>query len=155
MSCNAGSAALGFLVVLTFGSCGAFIEYTEDLRTSSDRTSLVRYTAQAGGVVGVIVSLPVDLAAFPVTFPVYLYQESSSEESADLSDSLLFPTFALRGVGSLLALPVDLLELAFYRAWIPPDTPTAEEQEGIEMQLDDETLPRYPVEPIYPPKKAG
>ena len=35
------------------------------------------------------------------------------------------------------------------------DTPTAEEQEGIEMQLDDETLPRYPVEPIYPPKKAG
>jgi hypothetical protein len=148
------AAGLGLIAVLGLGSCGHFIEYTNDLRSSKDHTSLVRYTAQAGGVVGVIVSLPVDIVVLPVTVPVYLYQSSTAEE-AGLSDSILFPSFALRGVGSLLAVPVDLIELALYRAWVDPDTPTAAEQEEIEKALDDDTLPRYPVAPIYPPKKAG
>lgn len=138
---------------LPLGSCGAFIEYTDGLRDSKNHTVIVRGTGKIGGAIGFIAGIPIDIVALPVTYPFYLYQDSVDPETTDFSSTILFPSFALLQVGSLLAAPVDLLEFAFYRAWLPPDTVTAEEQEELEMKLDDETLPRYPVTPIYPEKK--
>lgn len=145
---------VGILAAMLLSSCGAFIEYADGLRNSKDHTVIVRGTAQVGGFVGAFAGIPIDIGALPVSYPIYLYQKSQDPE-ADFSDSILFPSFALLQVGSLVAIPVDVLELAFYRAWQPPDTPTAEEQEEFEKQLDDKTLPRYPVTPIYPPKKKS
>jgi len=147
---------LAVVAAVLLGSCAEFVQYTDGLRKSKDRTVLVRGTANLGGVLGVIAGLPADLAALPVTYPFYLYQRSEAPETTDFSSIVLFPSFALLEVCSLLAVPVDLLEYGFYRAWLPPDTMTAQEQEEFEMKLDDETLPRYPVIPIYPePMRKG
>jgi len=139
--------------VLPLGSCATFIEYTDGLRDSKNHTVFVRSTGKFGGAIGFIAGIPIDIAALPVTYPLYLYQGSDDSETMDFTSMILFPSFALLQVGSLLAAPVDVLEFAFYRAWLPPDTMTAEEQEELEMRIDDETLPRYPVTPIYPKKK--
>lgn len=146
------AAALAGLVLCS--GCGTFIEYTDGLRKSDEYSRFVRGTAQVGGFVGVIASLPVDVGVLPITAPIYLYQKKVDPDQADLSDSVLFPTFTLLGVGSLLAVPVDLVEFAVYRAWQPGNARTAEEQQELEMKLDDDTLPRYPVTPVYPPPSA-
>lgn len=150
-----GAVLMTLALVLPQASCGAFIEYTDGLRTSKEYTPLVRGTAQTGGFIGVLASIPVDIVALPLTYSVYVYQGYVDPDSASLTDTTLFPLFLLRGVGSLLAVPVDVMEFAFYRAWTPEGAMTAEEQEEFEGNLDDDALPQYPVTPVYPTTKRG
>jgi hypothetical protein len=142
------TATTVLLAALT--GCGAFVEYTDDLRTAGERSRLVRYTAQFGGLLGFAVGIPVDIVALPVTDPVYLVQSRQDPENTDFGSTVLFPSFALLQAGSLLAAPFDAVEFLVYRAWQPPETATAEEQEELEIRIDEETLPRYPVTPLYP-----
>ncbi len=148
-----GAGLLALVLTLPQASCGAFIEYTDGLRKSQEYTPLVRGTAQTGGFLGVFASIPLDIVALPVTYSVYVYQRSIDPDTASFTDTALFPSFVLLGLGSLVAVPLDVMEFALYRAWQPARTLTAEEQEELEMQLDDGTLPRYPVTPLYPQGK--
>ena len=145
-----GAGLLGLVLTLPQVSCGAFIEYTDGLRKSLEYTPLVRGTAQTGGFLGVLAGIPLNFVALPVTYSVYLYQDSVDPETASFTDTALFPSFLLLSVCSLVAVPVDVMEFAFYRAWQPERTLTTEEQEELEKEIDDGTLPRYPVTPVYP-----
>ncbi len=140
-----------------FTSCqllGPVVEYGDSLRNSKDRTVGVRYTAKLGGVFGVLAGIPADIVLLPITYPVHLYRDSMEPESTSMVDSLLFPSLALLQVGSMIAIPIDVLEFGLYRVWLPRDTMTAEEKEELERRLDDETLPRYPVTPVWPAKRS-
>lgn len=133
-------------------ACGQVVQYTDELvDPRTGRSSFVTVPANAGGFVGFVAGIPVDAAALPVSWPVYEVQKSRSPDTADPISTMLFPSFVLWRAGSMVAMPFDAMEWVVWRAWQPPTTRTAEEQAQIEYDLDEETLPRYPVEPIYPP----
>lgn len=110
----------------------------------------VRGAAKVGGAIGLVAGVPISVVALPASYPIYKIQESADPDGTDFMSTVAFPAFVLLEVCSLLATPFDVLEFALYRAWQPPATLTAEEQQEIEFALDDQTLPRYPVVPIYP-----
>ena len=146
--------ALASFLLAALASCGTCIQYTENLRTSPDRSVFVRFPAQAGGMIGTLAGIPVDIVALPVTYPVYLVQRANDPQNVDFSDSIMFPDFALRQAGSLVGVPFDVIEFAVYRAWAAERSRTSEEQQELERRLDAETLPRYPVTPAYPIKEG-
>ena len=154
-----GVARLGLLVVLgsgLFGSCelvGQFVEYTDGLRNSKERTVVVRGVSQTGGFLGLLASVPVTVASLPITYSAYLVGKSVKPEQTDVASMLLLPSFTLLGIGSLLGVPADVIEMVVYRAWAPRPSLDPAEQEAFEAALDEETLPRCPVEPIVPKRK--
>lgn len=143
------AAALAGVAMLA--SCGTFVRYTGELTDSrSGRTLLVTAPATLGGFVGFVAGIPVDVVALPVTYTVYAMQKSQNELEADPMSTMLFPSFVLWRTGTLLAVPFDILEFSLWRSWQPPPSMTAAEQAEFEYELDQQTLPRYPVEPVYP-----
>jgi len=149
-------ALVAAVLAAGLGSCGQFVEYTDDLRDPTTRRTLfVRSPATIGGVVGFAVGTPVSVAALPVTYVVYSYQKAESPDLADPLSTLLFPSFVLWRTVSLIAAPFDALEFLAYRAWLPPRTPTREEVEQMELEFDERSLQSYPVRPIYPLPSDG
>ncbi|MCB9872448.1 MAG: hypothetical protein H6837_21520 [Planctomycetes bacterium] len=139
------------LAAMPCGSCGMvgpFIEYTDDLRDSKEHTVACRYTAKFGGFLGALAGVPIDAVALPVS-ATYWAVRRSVDQDASLSAALLFPSFVLLQVGSLLGAPVHLVEYVTYTAWRDEQTLTTQEREEQERKLDDDALPRYPVTPIY------
>ena len=151
--------SLGLLLVLSSGSLsscemvGQFVEYTDGLRNSEERTVVVRGVSQTGGFLGLLASVPVTVASLPITYTGYLVGRYVKPEDVDVASALLLPSFALLEVGSLLGVPADLLEMVVYRVWAPRQTLSPADQEAFEAALDEDTLPRYPVEPILPTRK--
>lgn len=129
---------------------GQIVEYTDGLRNSQEHTIVVRGVSQIGACLGLLASVPVTLASVPFTYPSYLVYDSIEPDEAFVLDMLLLPSFTLLEIGSLLGAPADLIERLVYKAWVPPDSMTAAEQEAFENDLDEDTLPRYPVTPILP-----
>jgi len=147
MRVAAAIAALG--VVL--GACSQLVRYTDELvDRGTGRTVLVTAPASAGGFFGFIAGLPVDLAALPITYPVYRVQADKDPAGADPLSTMLFPSFVLWRAGTLLGMPFDVLEYAGWRLWQPEVTPTEEERKRFEAQLDEQSLPAYPVETLEP-----
>ena len=140
------------LALLALGSCSQLVEYTDELvDRRTGRTLVVRTPATLGGVVGFVLGVPLDIIALPVTYTLYSFQRDDEFVTADPMSTMLFPSFVLWRVGTLVAVPFDAVEFIAYRAWLPPETPTAEEQETLEVKEDSETFPVYPVERIFPP----
>ena len=52
--------------------------------------------------------------------------------------------------GVLLGVPFDMVEYSLYRSWQPPRHPSEEEQEAVETRIDQDLLPAYRVDAIYP-----
>jgi hypothetical protein len=75
---------------------------------------------------------------------------SNRDPNADLVSTILLPSFVMWRAGTLLAVPFDVLEFAAVRAWRSEKTLTRPEQEEIELEIDRDTLPTYPVEWVYP-----
>lgn len=151
MSGRAGMIAGWYLALLVLNSCGDLVQYTDELvDRRTGRTLLVRTPATLGGVLGFVVGVPLDIVALPVTYPVYASQKNDQAVAADPLSTMLFPSFVLWRAGTLVAVPLDILEYVAYRAWLPPPTPTRQEQEAYEVEQDERTLPVYPVEPIFP-----
>jgi hypothetical protein len=137
---------------MALGSCSELVQYTQEISDSrSGRGPLVTIPANFGGFAGFVAGIPVDAVLLPVTYPVYQYQKSASPDDADPVSTMLFPSFFLWQTGKALGVPFDLLEFTFYRAWRSPETLTAGEREEIELLYDQDFLPPYPVEVIYPP----
>lgn len=140
-----------FLVLLlpaALAGCTQTIRYTDELvDPRTGRSLFVRAPAIFGGVVGFLAGVPVDVAALPVTYPVYKAQD---EATVDPLSIFLFPSFVLSRAGVLVGMPFDVLEYLAYRMWRPEDTLTAEERERLELQYDEDSLPNHPVEWIYP-----
>lgn len=131
------------------GSCTQALRYTNALTDArTGRTLFVRVPATFGGYVGFVAGVPFDLAALPISYPVYL---SQPPESRDPLTIFLFPSVVLWQTGVLLAMPFDALEYTLWRAWTAPAELTPENRERLERTLDDRTLESYPVTPIYPP----
>ena len=136
---------------LLLPSCAELVEYTDELSNAgTGRTLVVTSPATIGGITGFVVGIPVDVLALPITYPFYAIQKSQDSLTADPLSTMLFPSFFLWRVGKLLAVPFDLIEFSVYRAWRSPETLTREEREEIEFRIDEESLPSYPVQPIYP-----
>ena len=140
---------------LTVAACDALapvVRYTDELTDSSTgRTVFVRGPAQVFGLVGFIAGVPIEIVALPGTY-IY-YRVRKSQETSPEPDPVtifLFPSFWLWRAAALLATPFDLLEFAVYRGWLPPKTLTADERRNLEDRIDAETLPRHPVQPVYP-----
>jgi len=132
------------LVVLP--ACAPVVQYTDEIVDSSTgRSWLVTVPATVGGFCGFVAGIPADIVALPVTFSMYRLQDP---DNADPVSTLLFPSFALWRAGTLIGSPMDLVDYGLFRAWRPPATPTADEQNELEYQFDMNTLPRYPVETL-------
>lgn len=145
--------ALAGLAVLSTG-CETFVRYADELKDKrSGRTLFVRAPAQLGGTVGVVVGVPLDVVVSPVTYTIYS-AAAEDDGTTDPVSYLLFHTFTLWKVGSMLGAPFDTLEFVCWRAWQPEDNLSAQERESLELKEDRRALPRYPVEPIYPPTPA-
>ncbi len=99
---------------------------------------------------GFVLGVPLDIIGLPVTYTLYQFQRDDESVTADPMSTMLFPSFVLWRAGTLVAVPFDAVEFVVYRAWLPPETPTAEEQERLEAAEDSSTLPVYPVERIFP-----
>lgn len=147
---RAAAVWLTLFCMMALPACSAFVQYADSLRQSKRRTPVVRYTAQLGAAIGAVVGLPISVVGLPVSYPVYLVQESQSPETTDPSSTMLFPLVVLAQAGSMLGAPFDLIEYSVYRAWQPEEVLSGSEQEELEQRIDDNTLPRYPVTPIYP-----
>lgn len=140
-------------IAMLLPACSFFVQYTDELddRSSSGRSAFVTTPATLGGSAGFIVGIPADIGLLPVTYPIYLYQKSVDPLTADPLSTLLFPSFVCWRLGKfVLGAPFDVLEYAFYRGWQGERTRTRAEREAIEFEYDQEALPNYPVEPIYP-----
>ncbi len=145
----AALAPLGPLAALA--ACGQLVRYTDELAdTGSGRSWVVTTPAHIGGFIGFAAGIPVDVVALPITFTVYRIQHDQNAATADPLSTMLFPSFVLWRLGTLIAVPIDLIEFAAVRAWAEPRGPTEAEQNAIELELDEDTLPTYPVETIYP-----
>lgn len=139
------TTALGLLL----GACSQLVRYTDELvDRRTGRTVFVTAPASAGGFFGFIAGLPVDLAALPITYPVYRVQADRDPAAGDPLSTMLFPSFVLWRAGTLLGMPFDVLEYAGWRLWQPEVTLTEEEQKRFEAQIDEESLPAYPVETL-------
>ena len=131
--------------VLPASGC-QLVLYTQALvDADTGRTPVVIYPASFGGVVGVIASVPVGLAALPVTYPIYSVQKAQDPESADPTVMLL-PTWFLWQTGVLvMGAPLDLLEFVFYRSWAvgPQQPPTIPEDPATTTKpsSDDQRQP--------------
>ncbi len=137
-------------------ACGPLVQYTDELRNRhGHRSVFVTGPAQTGAVLGFLVGIPLDVGFLPVTYVIYQVQKSRQPETADWLTTMMFPSLATLGFGTLLGAPFDLIEYSVYRAWRPPESLTEEEQRELEYQIDEETLPRYPVETLYPSDKAN
>ena len=148
-----GRRANWALALLTLGACAQLVQYTDELvDRSTGRSLLVRTPATFGGVVGFVVGVPFDILALPVSYPMYLGQKADDSVPADPLSTLLFPSFVMWRAGTLVAVPLDAVEFVAHRAWMPPQTPTTEEQERFEVGQDELTLPVYPVTRIFPPE---
>ena len=138
------------------GSCevvGQFVEYTDGLRNSKEHTAVVRGVSQTGGFLGLLASVPLTVASLPINYSAYLVSDSIKPGETDVASMLLLPSFTLLEVGSLLGAPAALVEMLMYRIWAPRPSLDPVEQEAYEAALDEDTLPRYPVEPIVPKGK--
>lgn len=149
--------ALSLLLVVSWSATACdqlapVVRYTDELTNeNTGRTPFVRYPAQGFGFVGFIGGIPFDLIALPATYTFYEMNKSLPPgQATDSVTIFLFPSFVLWRSAILLAAPLDALEFAVYRAFLPPKTMNPFEQEDLENRLDRETLPRHPVEPLYP-----
>ena len=154
----AGSLLLA--TVLTSTACdqlAPIVRYTDELtNVATGRTPLVRAPAEAFGTIGFVGGLPFDIAALPLTYTFYEMNKSLPPgQATDPVTIFLFPSFVLWRAALLLAAPLDALEFVCYRAYLPPKTLNREEQEDLEHRLDRESLPRHPVEPLYPETKRS
>ncbi len=139
------------LASLALAACSPLVQYTQEISDSrSGRSPLVTMPANLGGFAGFVAGIPVDAALLPITYTVYEYQSATSPDDADPVSTMLFPSFFLWQTGKALGVPFDLLEFTFYRAWRSPETLTSGEREEIELRHDQDFLPPYPVEVIYP-----
>jgi len=109
-------------LLLCLGSCGALVEYSDQLiDDTSGRSPIVTKTASLGGIVGFVLGVPLDILGLPITYVVYTVQKDDEEEGIDPLSTILFPSFVLWRTGVLaLGTPFDVLEYAFYRAWARP-----------------------------------
>jgi hypothetical protein len=141
---------------LALAGCAQFLEYTGELTDDrTGRTLFVTVPATIGGFAGFVVGIPVDVVALPITATVYAMERAQDPVNANFLRTAIVPSFVLMRLGTLLAVPFDAVEWAAYRAWLPPSTLNEQEQAEYELQLDEETLPQYPVTPIYPRREAG
>lgn len=148
MSVRPACAAL-----LLCAGCTQLVRYTDDLVDArTGRTVATRAPATAGGIVGFVAGVPIDLVALPVTYGVYATQDEYERDPVSI---FLFPSFVLWHVGTLLGAPFDLMEWSLWRAWQPDDALTPEERERREAELDEVEFPVYPVTPIYPRPAGG
>jgi hypothetical protein len=139
------------LLLLGLTSCATFVQYTDEIVDQrTGRSLLVTAPATAGGFCGFLVGLPADVVALPITFVVYSIQKNNDSINADPISTMLFPSFVLWRTGTLVAVPFDMIEYVFSRLGRPKRTLTEDEQNEIEYEIDLETLPDYPVEPIFP-----
>ena len=108
--------------LLLLGSCGALVEYSDQLiDESSGRSAVVTKTASLGGIIGFVLGVPLDILGLPITYVVYTVQKDEEEEGVDPLSTILFPSFVLWRTGTLaLGTPFDVMEFAFYRAWARP-----------------------------------
>lgn len=150
-ACGSTLSSLLFVTAVS-GGCSQFVQYTDEISNSrTGRTAFVTTPTTLGGSVGFLVGLPADLALLPLTYPFYLYQKSRDPlVAADPISTLLFPSFVCWRAGKLLGAPFDLVEFVAYRAWRDEQTMSRAEREAIEVGHDEQALPTYPVEPIYP-----
>jgi hypothetical protein len=136
---------------VALAACSHLVRYTDELvDRRTGRTVVVTAPAAAGGFVGFVVGLPVDVVALPVTYAVYATQKARSPASVDPLSTMLFPSFVLWRAGTLFGVPFDVVEYAAWRAWQPERSMTEEERKRFEAQLDEEALPAYPVETLEP-----
>lgn len=147
-------AALALLALCcgSFGGCSQFVEYTDRItETESGRTVFVTTPAQLGGSAGFLVGIPADIVLLPATYTFYAVQKGQTDQPPpDAMSVLLFPSFVCWRVGKLLGAPFDLLEFMAWRAWRGEQTLTRAERASIEAQHDENALPVYPVEHVYP-----
>ena len=122
--------------LLFLGSCGALVEYSDQLiDDTSGRSPIVTKTASLGGIVGFVLGVPLDILGLPITYVVYTVQKDDEEEGVDPLSTILFPSFVLWRTGVLaLGTPFDILEYTFYRAWARPaatrDSEAPPEEDG-------------------------
>ena len=142
----------GLLVaVIASGGCAELVGYAEGLTDHrSGRTLFVRTPASVGGFVGFALGLPLSAAGLPITYAIHRNQRRQNPGTADALSTLLWPSFVLWRAGNLLATPFDAVEWATFRAWRNPPTLTRPEREELEAELDAQSLPSYPVTPVYP-----
>lgn len=141
----------GLLLPAVCASCAQLVQYTDELADErTGRSFLVTTPATIGGLCGFVAGIPVDIAAAPITYAVHGYQKAQDPVRADLASTMLFPSFVLWRAGNLVAVPFDVCEFLAFRAWRPATTMTREEREEVELWHDDQILPSYPVEPLYP-----
>lgn len=139
------------LLLLLFPSCAELVEYAQDLTDRrTGRTLLVRTPATVGGFVGFGAGLPLSLAGLPVTYAIHRRESRQNPGQADALSTLLWPSFVLWRAGNLLATPFDLVEWVAYRAWVEPPALNRSEREDLEIEIDAQSLPSYPVDPVYP-----
>jgi hypothetical protein len=144
------------LSLVALAACSQLVRYTDELvDRRTGRTVAVTAPAAAGGFVGFVAGLPIDVAALPITYAVYATQKSRDPAAADPLSTMLFPSFVLWRAGTLLGLPFDIVEYAAWRAWQPERSMTEEERKRFEAQLDEEALPAYPVETLAPRTGEG
>jgi hypothetical protein len=149
-------APAALVAAALLGGCTTFVRYTGELTDSrSGRTLFVTAPATFGGFLGFLAGLPVDIVALPVTFLVYEMQKSQGVVEPDPLSTMLFPSFVLWRTGTLIAVPFDAIEFSIWRNWQPPPSMTASERAALEYELDQQTLPRYPVEPVHPIRDPG
>lgn len=134
------------------------VRYTDELTNEyTGRTALVRVPAEAFGMVGFVSGIPLDLVALPASYVFYeMNKNLPPGQATDAVTIFLFPSFVLWRGAILLAAPLDAIEFLCYRVFLPAKTMNPFEQEDLENRIDRETLPRHPVEPLYPvPKSDG
>jgi len=145
--------AAALTVALAATGCTEIVRYTDALvDPTTGRTLVVRTPATFGGVLGLVLGLPVDVLALPVTYGYYELQPADTRDPLSI---FLFPSFVLWRLGTLLGAPFDVLEFAFYRGWMSPPALSPEERERLELELDESEMPDYPVQPIYPKPARG
>lgn len=145
------SSVLGLALLCC--SCSSVVKYTDEMTDpASGRTFVTVAPANFFGLCGFIVGIPFDVVALPVSYPIL---QTTPPEDRDPLSTLLFPSFVLWRCGVLLAAPIDGLEYVAYRSWRGDRKLSDEERELIELELDAQELPDYPVEVLYPKPRAG
>ncbi len=146
-------ASSALALALACGSCSSVVKYTDEMTDrASGRTFVTVAPANFFGLCGFIAGIPFDVVALPVTYPIL---HTTPPEDRDPLSTLLFPSFVLWRCGVLLAAPIDGIEYLAYRSWRGDRKLTAEERELIELELDAQELPDYPVEVLYPKPTTG
>lgn len=148
---NVHGASVPIALLAFAAGCAPLVQYSDELvEPRTGRSEFVIWPATAGGVVGFVVGVPIDIVGFPVTWGIYRIQKSSNPFEADLPSVALFPSFVLWRAGAIvLGLPFDAIEYGLYRAWLPPEAMNRDARETLELELDEATLPMHPVQPLY------